>query len=97
MLGTAALTSVGLVLMTSGSATGKPDRDVSNIDPKTGMRKGDQVFKQPSFILPKGAGTVTNNVTINVPSADPKATVDALGKYLKQNGSLPFNLAKVGQ
>jgi hypothetical protein len=42
-----------LVLMTSGSATGKPDRDVSNIDPKTGMRKGDQVFKQPSFILPK--------------------------------------------
>lgn len=97
LLGTAALTGVGLVLMTSGSATGKPDRDVSNIDPKTGMRKGDQVFKQPSFILPKGAGTVTNNVTINVPSADPKATVDALGKYLKQNGSLPFNLAKVGQ
>lgn len=92
-----ATAAIAGTLMLSGSATGKPDRDVSNIDPKTGMRKGDQVFKQPSFILPKGAGTVTNNVTINVPSADPKATVDALGKYLKQNGSLPFNLAKVGQ
>jgi hypothetical protein len=47
----------------------------------------------------KNAGTypglpqrpVTNNITINVQGADPKATVDALGKYLKQNGSLPFN------
>lgn len=96
-LGTGALLGLGLVLSTSGDTMQLPNRDVSNIDPKTGMRKGDQVFKQPSFILPKGAGTVTNNVTINVPSADPKATVDALGKYLKQNGSLPFNLAKVGQ
>ena len=31
------------------------------------------------------------NVTINVQGADPKATVDALSKYLKQNGSLPFS------
>ena len=37
------------------------------------------------------------NVTINVQGADPKTTVDALGKYLKQNGSLPFNLATVGK
>jgi hypothetical protein len=38
-------------------------------------------------------GKPANNVTINVQGADPKATVDALGKYLKQNGSLPFNIA----
>ena len=47
-----------------------------------------------------GLGTpaaTTNNVTINVNKADPKATVDALSKYLKQNGSLPFNLATVGR
>jgi hypothetical protein len=37
-------------------------------------------------------GKPANNVTINVQGADPKATVDALGKYLKQNGSLPFNV-----
>jgi hypothetical protein len=36
-------------------------------------------------------------VNINVTKADPKATVDALGKYLKQNGSLPFNLATAGR
>lgn len=33
---------------------------------------------------------ITNNVTINVQGTDPKATVDALSRYLKQNGSLPF-------
>jgi hypothetical protein len=32
------------------------------------------------------------NVTINVNKADPKATVDALSAYLKQNGSLPSQL-----
>jgi hypothetical protein len=37
-------------------------------------------------------GKPATNVTINVQGADPKATVDALGKYLKQNGSLPFNV-----
>jgi hypothetical protein len=26
-----------------------------------------------------------------------EATVDALGKYLKQNGSLPFNLGQAGR
>jgi hypothetical protein len=39
----------------------------------------------------------TTNVTINVQGADPKTTVDALSKYLKQNGSLPFNLSNVGK
>jgi hypothetical protein len=35
--------------------------------------------------------SAATNVTINVQGADPKATVDALSKYLKQNGSLPFS------
>ena len=39
---------------------------------------------------------ITNNVTINVQGADPKATVDAVSKYLKQNGSLPF-IGKAGR
>jgi hypothetical protein len=55
--------------------------------------------------LIKNAGTfpglpqrpTTQNITINVTNADPKATVDALGKYVKQNGSLPFNLATTGK
>jgi hypothetical protein len=29
------------------------------------------------------------NVTVNVHGADPKAVVDAIGKYIKQNGKLP--------
>jgi hypothetical protein len=35
-------------------------------------------------------GKPATNVTINVTKADPKATVDAVASYLKQNGSLPF-------
>jgi hypothetical protein len=54
-------------------------------------------FKTPSFILPKNAGAVTNNVTINVQGGDPKVLVDTLGKYVKQNGGLPFNLGTVGK
>lgn len=37
--------------------------------------------------------TNNNNVTINVLNADPKATVDALGRYIKTNGALPFSFA----
>lgn len=44
-----------------------------------------------------GQGGNTNNVTINVLSADPKATVDALGIYVKNNGSLPKAILKSGR
>jgi hypothetical protein len=40
---------------------------------------------------------ITNNVTINVQGADPKTTVDALSKYVKTNGSLPFSLQTAGK
>jgi hypothetical protein len=35
---------------------------------------------------------VVNNITINNTAVDPKAAVDALGKYVKQNGKLPAQL-----
>jgi hypothetical protein len=53
-----------------------------------GMNKGLFVGKNGRD---SSGNLVTNNVTINVQNADPKATVDALSKYLKQNGSLPFS------
>jgi hypothetical protein len=95
-LGTGALLGLGMVLSTSGDTMQRPPRDLSNFNPKTGGPLSG-VPLTPSFILPKGAGAVTNNVTINVQGADPKATVDALGKYVKQNGSLPFNLSTAGK
>jgi hypothetical protein len=52
-------------------------------------------FTSPSFIKPQP--TTTNNVTINVQGADPKTTVDALSKYVKTNGSLPFSLQTAGK
>ena len=59
------------------------------INPDTGkLYKG--ALGSGVFANGKGfAGNQTNNVTINVLSADPKATVDALGKYVKTNGALP--------
>ena len=53
-----------------------------------GMNKGLFVDKNGRD---SSGNLVTNNVTINVTKADPKATVDALSKYIKQNGSLPFS------
>jgi len=94
LLGTGALLGVGAVLSLSGDTAGVP-RDLSNFDPKTGGPLSG-VPKTPSFIRQQPT-TTTNNVTINVQGADPKATVDALGKYVKQNGALPFNLATAGK
>jgi hypothetical protein len=74
VLGTAAA-----VLSMSGDTQQKAPRDVSNINPKTGMPFGFVSSNSPSLV-------------VNVHSADPKAVVDALGKYVKTNGSLPKNL-----
>jgi hypothetical protein len=74
--------TVATVLTLSGDTQQKPPRDPSKFNVKTGGPKDN-----PS----------TPTVIINVTKADPKATVDALSKYLKQNGSLPFNLATVGR
>jgi hypothetical protein len=51
-------------------------------------------FDRTNPFLPRQPKTTPQGTTvnINVQGADPKATVDALGKYLKQNGSLPFNV-----
>jgi len=88
------LGSVAAVLSMSGDATIKAPRDLSNFDPKTGGAKGG--YPVPFYQMKQQPST-TNNVTINVQGADPKATVDALSKYVKQNGALPFNLATAGK
>jgi hypothetical protein len=101
LLGGGALLGLGMVLSLSG--------DTMNNEPKTAeeiaaWKKQDKINKAnaaknygkiPGLISQQ---PVTNNITINVQKADPKATVDALGKYIKQNGSLPynFNTKKVG-
>jgi len=57
--------------------------DISNeINPATG-----KTFKQSAIDAAKNQGK--QNIIINNYSADPKAVVDALGKYVKTNGSLP--------
>jgi len=40
--------------------------------------------------VPRQFEASANNVTINVSGADPNAVVDALTKYYRQNGTLPF-------
>ncbi len=37
---------------------------------------------------------IVNNVTINAPNVDPKVLLDALGKYVKTNGSIPQYIMK---
>jgi hypothetical protein len=88
-----AMASIIAILGMSGDATNKPTRDVSQLDPKTGGPKHPAALGSGVFNNGKGfASNQTNNITINVAGADPKATVDALGKYVKNNGSLPASL-----
>jgi hypothetical protein len=55
-----------------------------DINPATGL-----TFKQSAINQAKAKQAQQNNVTINVTSADPKAVVDAVSRYVKQNGVLP--------
>jgi hypothetical protein len=82
------------VLMTSGSTKLQTPEEIAQRQAQMNQNKAD-LFKNAGRYpgLPQRPTTVN----INVQGADPKATVDALGKYLKQNGSLPFNLATVGK
>jgi hypothetical protein len=87
--------SVAAILMTPGSSRVATPEEIAarqNTDPKTGYVKGYKPPSKPSFVLPNVQQKPTNNITINVQSADPKAVVDALGKYAKNNGGLPTNL-----
>jgi hypothetical protein len=100
VLGTGALLGLGMVLSLSG--------DSMNSGPKTpeelaAWKKQDKINKAEAAKnygkipgLPQRPN-VTNNITINAPNVNPKTLVDGLGTYIKQNGSLPFNLGKVGR
>jgi hypothetical protein len=100
VLGTGALLGLGMVLSLSG--------DSMNSGPKTpdelaAWKKQDRINKAEAAKnygkipgLPQRPN-VTNNITINAPNVNPKTLVDGLGTYIKQNGSLPFSLGKVGR
>ena len=94
IVGAGALAGLGLVLMTSGDTRIPTQKEIDDRAANDARVKANP-FLTPSFIKPQP--TTTNNVTINVQGADPKATVDALGKYVKQNGALPFSLATQGK
>ena len=51
----------------------------------------------PEAVIPLGRGGAMggNNVTINVNGGDPNAVVDALRRYMRQNGSIPMRTANI--
>ena len=82
------LATIATVLSLSGDTKLQTPEEVAK---RTAERK------ENMKALQKNAGTfpglpqrtTTNNFNITVTNQDPKATVDAIGKYVKQNGSLP--------
>jgi hypothetical protein len=87
LFGNPILNTIGMVLLTSGDSR-IPSESELNAQAEQNARTKANPFLTPSFIKPQPA--TTNNVTINVVNADPKATVNTLNKYFKQNGSLPL-------
>lgn len=91
LLGGGALLSAGLVLSLSGDSMNRDGlTDAERLENIRAQQRVNRPLygSYPGLISQK---PVTNNFNITVTNQDPKATVDALGKYLKQNGSLPYN------
>lgn len=58
-----------------------------------GRKIWEDIYRQARNKQKESSQSITNNVTIQVQNADPKATVDSLSKYLKQNGFLTLGQA----
>jgi hypothetical protein len=90
LIGLPVIGTVAMVLTTSGDTMQKGPRDLTGIDPATGKpyrgAPGAGIFANGKSFA---AQTTNNNITIQVQSADPKAVVDAVSKYAKNNGGLP--------
>lgn len=87
--------TVAAVLSMSGDSRVPTAEEIAAkklLNPKTGMPYNMPAVGSGIFKNGMGLQQPTNNITINVQGADPKATVDALGKYVKNNGSLPPSL-----
>ena len=87
--------TVAAVLSMSGDSRAPTAEEIAAkklLNPKTGMPYNMPAVGSGVFKPGMGQQQPTNNITINVQGADPKATVDALGKYVKNNGSLPASL-----
>ena len=86
------LGTVAAILTTSGDQRLPTAEELAaQRDPLHGLLKP---IKPGTGVFKNGIGQPqqTNNITIHVQGADPKAVVDALGKYVKTNGNLPTNL-----
>ena len=99
VLGVAGWLGLGASALMAGSdLMNSMNRDAANkqgVNWDAGMAAGvnlAQMMRTPAGLAMAQKMFPTNgstNVTINVHSADPKAVVDALGKYVKTNGNLP--------
>ena len=96
LIGLPVVGTVAMVLTTSGDTKQMTPEEAARaaiirkgINPDTGQPyKG--AFGAGIMASGKGFQANTNNsITINVQSADPKAVVDAVSKYAKNNGGLP--------
>jgi hypothetical protein len=104
LIGLPVVGTVAMVLTTSGDTKQMTPEEAARaaiirkgINPDTGKPyKG--AFGAGIMASGKGfQANTNNNITINVQSADPKATVDALSKWAKQNGGLPSSFFPGGK
>jgi hypothetical protein len=91
VLGTGALLGLGMVLSLSGDTKTQTPEEIAQRKKEMAKNQAD-LFKNAGTYpgLPQRP-TTTNNITINAPNVDGRVIVDGLGRWIKQNGSLPFN------
>ena len=89
LLGVPALGSAVAILITPGSTKQQTPEEAAAAEADRQRRISLIPKREANFFDQfKGQSPVTNNITINVPNADPKASVNAWKQYAKQNGGL---------
>jgi hypothetical protein len=81
-----------LIAGTSGMTAASLSSDLAGLSTAGDLLGGTAIAGDMALLNQAGVGQRGNNVYVTVTSADPNAVVDALRKYMRQNGAVPIKV-----
>ncbi len=81
-----------LISGVGGMTAASLSADLAGLDVSADALGGTAIAGDMSLLNQAGVGRSGNNVYVTVTSADPNAVVEALRKYMRQNGSIPIKV-----
>jgi hypothetical protein len=81
-----------LIAGTSGMNAASLSADLAGLSTAGDLLGGTAIAGDMGLLNQARAGQTGNNVYVTVTSADPNAVVNALRKYMRQNGAVPIKV-----